>query len=462
MNHNRIFIALFSLTTVCSAPVWGQTESASSAVKNMKIGWNLGNTLESNSGSVDNMWIELWSQRKPNDYETAWGQKTTTKELIKMFKDAGFNAIRVPVTWYPHMGTVSVSKSTDSKGIWDKTTWTGYDIDEAWMNRVKEVVDYVISNGMYCILNVHHDTGDATTTWVVADEDVYNNEKERFEALWTTIATTFKEYDEHLLFEGYNEMLDASNSWCFASMKDGYNATKAKSAYNGVNSFAQSFVSAVRATGGNNATRNLICCTYGACCGDGTWSEHLVDPLTEMKLPTDNVEGHLIYEVHYYPYFKSLSQAKTSVDNVISTLNTYLDVKSAPLIFGEWGAGSGDGAVNFDNNAEVFCSFAQYFVEKTKENNMGTFYWMGLSDGEARSVPEFNEAQLKDAIVKGYYGENGYKTAINDKTIYAADNIVDVYSLSGQKLLEKVKFGELPNLLKSGLYIVGNKKCLIR
>ena len=33
---------------------------------------------------------------------------------------------------------------------------------------------------------------------------------------------------------------------------------------------------------------------------------------------------------------------------------------------------------------------------------------MGLSNGEHRTVPEFNQSDLKDAIIKGFYGEAGY------------------------------------------------------
>ena len=73
-------------------------ETATAAVTNMRVGWNLGNTLDSNSGDVNNMWIEKWSSRTPFDYEKAWGQPVTKPELFKMFKEAGFNAIRVPVS----------------------------------------------------------------------------------------------------------------------------------------------------------------------------------------------------------------------------------------------------------------------------------------------------------------------------------------------------------------------------
>ncbi len=187
-------------------------ENAKEAVGNMRIGWNLGNTLDSNSGDVNNMWIEKWSQRQPSDYETAWGQPVTKPELFKMMKEAGFNAIRVPVTWYPHM-----EAKFDEGLTWDpEKDPIGIKIQEDWMKRVHEIVDYVVSQDMYCILNIHHDTGAASTSWLVAGEKEYEQEKERFEAVWTQIAEEFKDYDGRISSDRYNEMLDPSDSWCFA------------------------------------------------------------------------------------------------------------------------------------------------------------------------------------------------------------------------------------------------------
>lgn len=287
----------------------------------------------------------------------------------------------------------------------------GTKIQAAWMKRVHEVVDYVISQGMYCILNIHHDTGAANTAWLVASENDYAKQKERFEAVWRQIAEEFKDYDDHLLFEGYNEMLDPYDSWCFASFgtSSSYNASVAASAYNAINSYAQSFVDAVRSTGGNNAHRNLIVSTYGACCGGGTWNSHLQDPLKQMKLPADNVSNHLIFEIHNYLDVKNLSSAKSDINQIIRDVKTHLVSKGAPVIFGEWGTSTEGG---YDNYRSNMLAFARYFVEQAKANNMGTFYWMGLSDGEHRSVPEFNQADLKDAIVKGYYGEGGYSGVV--------------------------------------------------
>ena len=225
-------------------------------------------------------------------------------------------------------------------------------------------------------------------------------------------------------------MLDSYDSWCFASFatSGSYNATVATSAYNAINSYAQSFVDAVRATGGNNAQRNLIVTTYGACSGSGTWNSHLADPLKQMKLPTDNVANHLIFEVHSYLDIKNISTAKNEVNQMIRNIKTHLVGKGAPVIFGEWGTSTDKG---YDNYRANMLAFARYFVEQSKANGMGTFYWMGLSDGSHRSVPEFNESDLKDAIIKGYYGEEGYSAAVEAISADGPVGAIGYYDLNG-------------------------------
>lgn len=406
-----------AVLSVLPVTVSSQTfETAAEAVANMRVGWNLGNTLDSNSGNVNNMWIEAWTNRSPSAYETAWGQPVTTPALFKMFKEAGFNAIRVPVTWYPHMeatfNTVKWNSAKNALEPWDPATDDiGTKIQTAWMQRVHEIVDYVIGQGMYCILNIHHDTGNDNTAWIVADEANYTKQRERFEAVWKQIAEEFKDYDEHLLFEGYNEMTDVAKSWCFASFgaSGGYNASIATSAYNAINSYAQSFVNTVRSTGGKNAQRNLVVSTYAACCGEGSWNAHLLDPLKQMKKPAGETD-HVIFEVHSYPSIKnSLASAKTSVTNMMSSLQTLLASKGAPVIIGEWGTANDiqSNTDDYDVRRADKVSFARHFVEQAKAKGIATFYWMGLSDGDHRSVPEFNQSELVDAIIKGYYGEQG-------------------------------------------------------
>jgi len=360
-------------------------ETATEAVKNMGVGWNLGNTLDANNNN---------GGRQDLSSETCWGQPYTKPELMKMMKEAGFGAIRIPVTWFPHM---------DSSNK----------VDAAWMKRVHEVVDYVIDNGMYCLLNVHHDTGDGSFHWLHASMNTYNNVKAKYESLWTQIAEEFKDYGDKLLFESYNEMLDEYNSWCFATFarSGGYHATDAADAYQAINSYAQSFVNAVRATGGNNTKRNLVVNTYGACNGAGNWNTHLKDPLKEMIIPSDAIAGagHIAVQVHAYPNVKNISSMKTEVNDMFNALNTYFISKGTPVIIGEWGTAN-DGEVDYDVRHENVMQFVDFFVKAAKAKNCGTFLWMGLSDGTNRSVPVFNQADLAEAIMKAYYGSSdGYK-----------------------------------------------------
>ena len=363
-------------------------EKAAEAAVHMGVGWNLGNTLESNSGDVNNMWIEAFTQRKASDYETAWGQPVTTPELIRMFREEGFGAIRVPVTWYPHMGTVSVTVSGD-KGVWDRSTWTGFTVDPAWMARVKEVVGYVLDEGMYCILNVHHDTGTASTAWLRADDAVYEAVRERYMALWRQIATEFEPYGQRLVFESFNEMLDDAGTW---------NASTAQ-AHELINRYNADFVATVRATGGKNAFRNLILNTYAASTQPAV--------LTAFRLPEDTVEGHLMAEVHSYaPYLFAFdtdspkevfdASCENEVKGIVENLNTYLVSKGIPCVLGEYGADTAR-----RSETELARQAACYVSTATKYH-IPCFYWMALSDGEDRAVPKWTKPKIKDAILKAY------------------------------------------------------------
>ena len=389
-------------------------ETATEAVKHMGLGWNLGNTLDaSSSKSADFTTAAYWGQQDLSS-ETCWGQYATQPQLMQMMKNAGFGAIRVPVTWYNHM---------DING----------NIDPAWMARVHEVVDYVIDQGMYCIINVHHDTGadsNSYRSWIKADEANYNQQRARYEHLWQQIAEEFRDYGQRLLFEGYNEMLDSYSSWCFASFatSNRYDASVANSAYNAINSYAQSFVNTVRATGGNNAQRNLIVNTYAAANGYGTWSAHLSDPLTRMNKPAGESD-HIAFEVHAYPSIvnnnadRPIADIKREVDGMISLLKTHLVAKGAPVIFGEWGTSNVDATeTDYVKRPALMKQFCEYFIQQCKANNIGTFYWMGLSDGAARLFPAFSQAELARWLLQAYHGSS-YEPVLPQRRDYNASCI---------------------------------------
>ena len=368
-------------------------EYASSAVHRMRVGWNLGNTLEANSGNLQWMWIEAWTDRSTSAYETAWGQPVATSELIHMFKEAGFNTIRVPVTWYPHMGKFDVSVQMidgEATPVGDFSTWTGYDVNPVWMARVKEVVDYVIDEGMYCILNVHHDTGDASTAWLRADPKAYEQYRERYAELWKQIADEFAGYGQTLLFESFNEMLDMKGTWNYSTSE----------AHETINKWNADFVATVRATGGNNAHRNLILNTYAAS----------TDPraLADFRLPEDSADHHLMAEVHSYaPYLFAFDQdagravnefndaCDREVRSIIGNLNTYLVSRGIPCVLGEYGC---TGSRSEEERAKQ----AACYVSAAAEYDIACVYWMALSDTDDRKVPKWTCPKIKDAIIKAY------------------------------------------------------------
>ncbi len=368
-------------------------ETAGDFIKNMKVGWNLGNTLEAYAKtSADYSSTNYWGQQDLSS-ESCWGQYPTKPQVLTMMKEAGFGAIRVPVTWFNH---------TDIYG----------NIDKAWMSRVHEVVDYVIDAGMYCIINVHHDTGadnDNGKSWLKADTNNYTDNKARYEKIWKQIAEEFKDYGQQLLFESYNEMLDIESSWNYASYNCNgkYNASIATSAYDAINHYAQSFVNTVRASGGNNGQRNLIVNTYGACAGYGNWNTHLSDPLIYMQKP-EGETNHLLFEVHIYPDISDLAKAKNGVDNMFKNLNEKLVSKGAPVIIGEWGTHNvdgGEGKTDYDIRRSEMLEFANYFVTQAKNNNIGTLYWMGITEGMYRQYPAFTQPDLALRILQGWYGD---------------------------------------------------------
>jgi endoglucanase len=239
--------------TSSAAPASDNTATASPAgmraltsvqlSKEMAPGVNLGNTLEAIPS------------------ETSWGNPMTTQATLDGYKAAGFKSVRIPVAW---------SQYADA----------GNNISPTWMARVKQVVDYARKAGLYVVINIHWDGG-----WMnhpTYDQQAAINAK--LTKFWTQIAITFKDYDDHLLFAGSNEVgqdapwgTPVSAEW--ANVQNGFN---------------QAFVNAVRATGGNNAVRHLVVQAYF------TNIDHAVAINT---VPTDTVANRLFMEVHYYdPY----------------------------------------------------------------------------------------------------------------------------------------------------------------
>ena len=218
-------------------------KTAIETVNDMGLGWNLGNTFD-----CFGTWKEI---KVPDDQITMWGNVVPTEEMVTTIKKYGFKTVRFPVTWMSFM---------DESGK----------VSDEWMSRVKEVVDWIIKAGLYCILNVHHDG--VSGNWLSQGAHV----KARYVTLWTQIATTFKDYDDHLILESMNEVeYKTGNDFDFNSL---YTLT-------------QAFVDTVRGLGGKNADRLLLIS------GMNTNLESTCS--AGYKMPTDKA-NKLAISIHYY------------------------------------------------------------------------------------------------------------------------------------------------------------------
>ncbi|MGN1109042.1 MAG: glycoside hydrolase family 5 protein, partial [Oscillospiraceae bacterium] len=328
----------------------------------IKVGWNIGNTLDATGGSGLTQ-------------ETSWGNPAVTPELIQAVKDAGFNAVRIPTTWERQMDDNNV-------------------IREDWIARVQEIVDYAYSRDMYVILNMHHEE------WYQPYADKEEEISAKMTACWTQIAERFKDYDEHLIFEGMNEPRWKNTEFEWNGGNDEGRQV--------VNHLNKVFVDAVRATGGNNQYRFLMVCPYAANSSESA--------LSALEIPDDD---RLIVSVHaYIPYSFALQNPGSdkwlaSKPNCTKEINELADVldrlfisKGQAVIVGECGA------MNRENE-EYRAQWAEYYFAKFKEIGVPCFWWdngsfysgetFGLFD---RRTNEVKYPVLLEAMMKGASGES--------------------------------------------------------
>ena len=334
--------------------------TAKELTANMKVGWNLGNSLDALGSGMSS--------------ETAWGNPKTTKAMIDDIKAEGFNTVRIPVSWGRH---------TDKNG----------NVDEQWMARVKEVVDYAYKNGMYVILNSHHDNEYYDIGGCAKSDKTYKASEKKMTKLWTQIANEFKKYNEHLIFETMNEPRTEG------SAKEWTGGTGAERDV--VNNLNAAIVDAIRATGGNNEYRYIMIPAYAATSNMGA--------LRALKLPEDD---RIIVSVHAYSpynyamngsYSKDFSDSdKKELDKFFSDLNSIFISKGVQVVIGEFGA------TNKDNEADR-CLWAEYYVKGAGKYGIPCIWWDNNSGtakgGECfgiydRKTGEWVFKDLADTLVK--------------------------------------------------------------
>lgn len=227
-------------------------------------GINLGNTFEATGAG----WMGY--NASPNQYETAWGQPVTTKAMFEAMKSAGFDCVRIPVAWTSTMN-------------WREND---YEINENFMNRIKEVVGWALDSGLYVMINDHWDYGwwglfgsDKTKAYMI------------FDAIWDQVGSAFKDYDYRLIFEAGNE------EWGdrFNDEVDGKKGSLSVSdQYLLIHELSQHFVDKIRAQGSKNEKRFLLIPGYSTDIEKTCSSKYL------MPEDTTNTVQKLLISVHYY------------------------------------------------------------------------------------------------------------------------------------------------------------------
>lgn len=341
---------------------------AISFVGNMKIGWNLGNTFDAISDT--NLTNEL-------NYESSWSGIKTTKEMIETIKDAGFQSIRIPVSWHNHV-------SGDD-----------FTISEVWLNRVQEVVDYAIDLDMYVILNTHHDV---SKEFYYPSNEHLESSKKYIRSIWTQVSERFSSYGEKLLFEGMNEprLTDTNYEWWLDLSKP-----ECIEAIECVNQLNQEFVDTVRKSGGENSTRYLLIPGYVA--------SYQYAIINDFVLPRDSVNDRLIVSVHaYIPYDFALRNPKEGgsitkwsskiisctkeIDTFLNSLYQKFIKNGIPVIIGEFGAREKE------NNLESRVEYATYYIGAAKANGIICFWWDNHAfkgDGENFGLLDRKKCEIK-------------------------------------------------------------------
>ncbi len=269
---------------------------ATELVEPMGMGYNIGNTME------------------VPENPTGWGNPLPTAAYIKAIKAAGFNTVRIPCAWYSHSDALAkdiaanggTADNSTYKHVGKASDFTNPTIDAAWLAQVKEVVDMIIAEGMYVVLNSHWDEGwledrvyDGTANPRSGAGDITNSSattKARQAAYWSQIASYFKDYDEHLLFAGANEP-GVNDPWGNDGQWQFDNSRMQI-----LKGYYEAFITSVRSAGGNNDTRTLIV--------QAPRTEMDNAPMLSQNWPTDPAgAGYMMAEVHYYPYQYSLMTA---------------------------------------------------------------------------------------------------------------------------------------------------------
>jgi endoglucanase len=278
----------------------------------------------------------------------------------------GFKTFRLPVTWRFHMG-----------GAPD------YSIETEWLDRVEEISNYAFENDMYVIINIHHDD-----PWIIPTYHLMDTVKYKLDKLWTQIAERFKDYGDYLVFETLNEpRYEGSAEEWTGGTTEGRDV---------VNQYHKACVDAIRATGGNNATRKILIATYAA-----SSNQNAMD---DLVIP--NADTNTIVSIHtYFPYTFSLegtdrtwgtNRDKTWLNNEFDRIYNTFVANNIPVVLGEW--------CNIDNNNYPDrILHADYYTKACVERGITPIWWDANSTSRLlnRSSLQWVTPELIKVLIQG-------------------------------------------------------------
>lgn len=356
--------------------------TAVARMRELGLGWNMGNHFDAYNNGVSS--------------ETAWGGTPATQATFTGLKAKGFTSVRIPITWLGHIGDAP-----------------DYTLDEAWLNRVYEVVGYAENAGLNVIINTHHDEDHGDAHWLnlasaVNSEDANTQIKEEIAAVWTQIANKFNDKGSFLMMESFNELI-YGDQWTSSS--------NTEKKCNIINQWNQVFVDAVRATGGNNASRWLGVPGYAASpnylsyltvpndpAGKTMLAFHSYDPYdftirTDLVTTDDKNDGLWVPPADWGHTGTSFPRGEEEIKALFSGIYNNYIAKNIPVYMGEFGCSMRD-----KTNAKAWAYYLyyfEYFVKCAKTFGIAAFLW----DNEAEGVGQEHHPYINHGT--GEYMNNG-------------------------------------------------------
>ncbi|MUT64849.1 cellulase family glycosylhydrolase [Paenibacillus sp. NEAU-GSW1] len=358
----------------------GSQQTMQQYAEAMQPGWNLGNTLDATG-----------------EDETSWGNPRVTKELIHQIAAQGYKSIRIPITWQQRMGNAPA-----------------YKIDPAFMDRVEEVVDWSLDEGLYVMINMHHDSW----LWVKTMGTDHDGVLARYNAGWTQIAERFKNHSNKLMFESINE----------PRFNDGWgDATTADFAL--LDELNTSMHQIVRDSGANNAERPIVLPTY-ATSGTQAGLDELYKTITKLNDP------NLIATIHYYGYWpfsvnvaggtRFDDNAKNDLTQTFDRAYNTLVAKGIPVVLGEFGL------LGFDKNIGTIeqgekLKYFEFLTSYLKEKKITQMLW---DNGQHfnRTTYKWSDTELFNILNMGLKGRSS--TAASDLIYVKKDEAVQDTSVA--------------------------------